>query len=681
MVQYSLLILLVVYLSQKISAIKVDLSGERILPTGVHFASRFFAPDRKTKLGGSTFNHLFYSKSSETEWQKYRYLSSPEDCSRNCKEDEPPRTCYYKFTLEMYTTLGNPCKLCTPNATNTLKAECQCVPADGVEKGILVINRMLPGPSIEVCEGDKVVVDVNNQIEGMEVTLHWHGIFQKGTQYYDGAPYVTQCPIQQGNRFRYQWIANYGTHFYHSHSGLQKIDGLQGSILVRQAPSRDPNSHLYDHDLSEHVIFIADYLHQGSEQRFPGRLDLLRQSPDNILINGKGQYRNPKTKKVTTTPLEVFTVAHGGRYRFRLINSFATVCPAQLTIEGHDLTIIASDGEPVKQVVVNTIISFSGERYDFVVYANKPSGLYWIQVRGLGECGINRIQQLAILKYENCPQKHKLKPPSYDYGLEQGIVLNPLDARCHENRNDAICVSQLFNAKEVDPGILSKNADFKIFLPFRFHRYTSEALYKPNTYQKHLVIAENRSVLSLIDEISYMSPPAPLISQYDDNNPEQYCNSDEIPEKCGEPCMCTHKIEIPLNAVVEIVLVDEVQQANLSHPFHLHGYTFSVIGIGRYSENNVDKISLKKTLDMERRGMLYRQYNRPPSKDTVAVPNNGYVVLRFRADNPGFWLFHCHFLFHVAIGMNVVLQVGTTKDLPPVPEGFPTCGDHLPPIS
>lgn len=41
------------------------------------------------------------------------------------------------------------------------------------------------------------------------------------------------------------------------------------------------------------------------------------------------------------------------------------------------------------------------------------------------------------------------------------------------------------------------------------------------------------------------------------------------------------------------------------------------------------------------------------------------------------WLFHCHFLFHVTIGMNLILHVGTQADLPPVPPNFPTCGDHL----
>lgn len=165
-------------------------------------------------------------------------------------------------------------------------------------------------------------------------------------------------------------------------------------------------------------------------------------------------------------------------------------------------------------------------------------------------------------------------------------------------------------------------------------------------------------MISLIDEISYLSPPAPLLSQYDDINPEQFCNGDNRPADCGANCMCTHKIDIPRDAIVEIVLVDEgmcdaamlkferiniwfvefdfvVQQPNLSHPFHLHGYGFNVVGIGRSPDTNVKKINLKHALDLDRRGLLHRQYDLPPVKDTIAVPNNGYVVLRFRADNPG----------------------------------------------
>jgi len=40
--------------------------------------------------------------------------------------------------------------VCTPNATNTLWSHCQCILADGVERGMLAVNRMLPGPSIQV---------------------------------------------------------------------------------------------------------------------------------------------------------------------------------------------------------------------------------------------------------------------------------------------------------------------------------------------------------------------------------------------------------------------------------------------------------------------------------------------------------------------------------------------------
>lgn len=80
-----------------------------------------------------------------------------------------------------------------------------------------------------MCQGDKIVVDVENHMEGMELTIHWHGIWQRGTQYSDGVPFVTQCPIQQGNTFRYQMEAgNEGTHFWHAHSGT--CPGGQGGV-------------------------------------------------------------------------------------------------------------------------------------------------------------------------------------------------------------------------------------------------------------------------------------------------------------------------------------------------------------------------------------------------------------------------------------------------------------------
>lgn len=103
-------------------------------------------------------------------------------------------------------------------------------------------------------------------------------------------------------------------------------------------------------------------MHEDAAERYPGRLAVnTGQDPDSILINGKGQFRDPNTGFMTNTPLEVFTMTPGKRYRFRMITAFSSVCPAQLTVEGHSLTLISTDGEPVHPVTVNTIISFSGE--------------------------------------------------------------------------------------------------------------------------------------------------------------------------------------------------------------------------------------------------------------------------------------------------------------------------------
>lgn len=48
----------------------------------------------------------------------------------------------------------------------------------------------------------------------------------------------------------------------------------------------------------------------------------------------------------------------------------------------------------------------------------------------------------------------------------------------------------------------------------------------------------------------------------------------------------------------------------------------------------------------------------PLRKDTIYIPSMGYAVLRFPLNNPGLWLLHCHVLWHQAVGMGIVLQVG-----------------------
>lgn len=168
----------------------------------------------------------------------------------------------------------------------------KCATADGVQRGILSINFQLPGPAIHVCKDDIVVVDVQNEAEGLSTSIHFHGMRQIGSQWMDGVPFITQCPIQYSSTFRYAFHArDDGTHFYHSHSGHQKIDGLYGALIVRQPIEKVANRQFYDFDLPEHLILASDWMHQMAENHLPG---MIRRSSlsESMLVNGRGRYFN-----------------------------------------------------------------------------------------------------------------------------------------------------------------------------------------------------------------------------------------------------------------------------------------------------------------------------------------------------------------------------------------------------
>ena len=74
-------------------------------------------------------------------------------------------------------------------------------------------------------------------------------------------------------------------------TGVQKLNGVQGSLIVRQPKEEDPNRNLYDFDLPSHILLIMDWHHAEAETRTPGliRRDV-SQDTTFYLINGKGRY-------------------------------------------------------------------------------------------------------------------------------------------------------------------------------------------------------------------------------------------------------------------------------------------------------------------------------------------------------------------------------------------------------
>lgn len=193
----------------------------------------------------------------------------------------------------------------------------------------MVVNQKLPGQTINVCYGDRIIVDVTNHMPGQALTIHWHGIHQHKTPWMDGIAMVTQCPINSGNTFRYVFDATEkGTNFWHAHTGLHRMNGLSGALIVREF--NDPNVNLYDFDMAEHTIVLTDFDNHIAEDKMPGVKSIITK-PNSLLINGFGSLRN-STDSYKFAPMAVFYVQRGKRHRLRILDVGSHVCQLGITV-------------------------------------------------------------------------------------------------------------------------------------------------------------------------------------------------------------------------------------------------------------------------------------------------------------------------------------------------------------
>lgn len=101
-----------------------------------------------------------------------------------------------------------------------------------------------------------------------------------------------------------------------------------------------------------------------------------------------------------------------------------------------------------------------------------------------------------------------------------------------------------------------------------------------------------------------------------------------------------------ISATVYIVIIGnnktidlpDVSVVTASHPIHLHGHDFAILGTGP------DKYD-------ELRDPLKFNYHNPPRRDVALLPSGGWLAIAFRSDNPGVWLLHCHIAWHASSGL------------------------------
>lgn len=213
-------------------------------------------------------------------------------------------------------------------------------------------NRQVPGPRIRVMEGERLRINVTNNLPD-PTSVHWHGLILANEM--DGASDVTQEPIAPGETFTYEFTTTEaGTYFYHSHHepDRQQGLGLYGALIVDpRDPGRDA-AYEYEHEL---VIQLQEWLERDG-YTYPAMM-MEGGLPNFFTINGKAY---PETQKISMTV--------GERLRVRFIGSHNNFIHP-MHIHGGPFEIVETDGYPVPEgarLTKDTVNVGPGERYDVI---------------------------------------------------------------------------------------------------------------------------------------------------------------------------------------------------------------------------------------------------------------------------------------------------------------------------
>ncbi|KAG8221176.1 laccase [Butyriboletus roseoflavus] len=431
-------------------------------------------------------------------------------------------------------TTSSPAPTATPASVlgpvSQLNIANKFIAPDGFNRSATLVNGIFPGPLIQANMSDQFVVKLVNQLTDntmpLETSVHWHGIFQRKSNWADGVSYVTQCPLRFNEAFTAQFtpVGQSGTYWYHSHYSTQYCDGLRGPLVIYDP--EDPLASLYDVDDANTVITLSDWYHQPSPV-----LTLLFGPvvPDATLVNGLGRYAGGPS-----TPLSVTNVQPGLRYRFRVV-SLSCNPSFNFTIDGHRMTVIEADGDEVEPVEVDSLPVLAGQRYSVVVTANQSVGNYWIRASTSLSLTFANGQNSAILRYEGAPDEDPTTAPGpYELSFNEGS-LHPL----------------------INPSAPGVPEIGKADMSFQ------------------LATGINATGYFTFNNVSFANPSVPVLLQIlsGAQHPSQLLPNGSV-------------YILPPNKVIEINFPNPTAAAGFPHPIHLHGHKFSVVRVAGSSTTN-----------------------------------------------------------------------------------------------
>jgi FtsP/CotA-like multicopper oxidase with cupredoxin domain len=510
----------------------------------------------------------------------------------------------------------------------------------GKIKRAIAVNGQIPMPTMTFTQGDTAEIYVYNELKEA-TSLHWHGLILPNKE--DGVPYLTQMPIEPNTTHVYRFpIVQNGTHWYHSHSGLQEQIGMYGSmilnkrnddltfrkgiddlptipVVISEWTDYNPNNiHRMLHNATDWFAIkkgtTQSYAEAIKEGHFTTKvknefkrmlaMDVSDVYYDKFLLNGNQESQLAQFKA-------------GDKVRLRISNGGASTY-FWLNYGGGKFQVVANDGNDVEPVEVDRLIIAVSESFDIVLTVPEKNKSFAFQATS--EDRINRA-----LMYVGEGEKQIMAPvPRLKY-FEGMKMMNSM----MKMNGDLDDMGMQMSLNQMDMNVVM------------YPEITGPSSAQLKSSEKDQY---NSNALSDIVTLNY----AMLKSPHNTTLPKDALTKEIKFELSGNMNRYVWSMDNKVVSESDKILIKKGENVRMiiyngsmmRHPMHLHGHDFRVLN------GQGENAPLKNIIDIM-----------PMETDT----------LEFNANMEGDWFFHCHILYHMMSGMGRIFSYENQAPNPLIP--------------
>lgn len=515
----------------------------------------------------------------------------------------------------------------------------------GKEKRAIAVNGQIPMPTLTFTEGDTAEIYVHNLLQE-ETSLHWHGLFLPNKE--DGVPNLTQMPIKPNTTHIYKFpIIQNGTHWYHSHSGLQEQIGMYGNFVMLKKPDdktfrkgiddlptvpivlsewtdyKPENIHRMLHNATDWFAIKKNATQSYAEGIKAGHfktklknewkrmlaMDVSDVYYDKVLMNGNpiSEIKNFDGKQLKA----------GDKVRLRISNGGASSY-FWLTYAGGKITVVANDGNDVEPVEVDRLIIAVSETYDVIITIPAENTAY--------EFLATTEDRTKSASYYFGNGIKQLKSPQPRLKYFEGMKM----------MNDMMKMNGELDDMGMSMSLNQMDMNVVMYPEITGESKPKQSVNDPNRY--------NANALADIVTFNYAMLKSPTKTELPKDAPvrelrfELTGNMNRYVWSLDNQVVSeTDKILIKKGENIRIVIYNG---SMMRHPMHLHGHDFR---------------------------LLNGQGENAPLKNIVDIMPMETDTLEFNANVEGDWFFHCHILYHMMSGMGRVFTYENQAPNPLIP--------------